>query len=343
VAWPPPAAESRDSPVPSFDRWPYYQILIGALPECDLEDRLKKYIVMDLSDTFLKLLLITNRWQTTNSQRSAGFDRKGKAKLSSAQAAIPALNRNVQGVNMFRNWLSSQEGAKPTPGAFERFVEEKEADEFAARELRAMLFGEDGDEARKLNITAIVGTQKGSAVALWDVDPVWKDARIDFLIGEDCLNDGPFAEETLLQLVASKAREQGAERLLSKARFTVEGKLFAPVCFRELGLEQCEGPEEFTEDLGDLAEEVDWTVSMTKEQDEEGWMAALEMPESVSWLRDLQRVMGLQMRLEKVNNWCEEVGAVELWEVIEEREDLADHLGKDITPKQREALLAKTS
>lgn len=69
------------------------------------------------------------------------------------------------------------------------------------------------------------------------------------------------------------------------------------------------------------------------------WVKVLRMREAVPGIRDWLRGMGISKHLAKVNEWCDEMGAVALSEVVDEREELADHLGDLLSEKERQKLL----
>ncbi|CAK0911901.1 unnamed protein product, partial [Prorocentrum cordatum] len=299
--WPPKKSEHKASisvddkggaPITAVHQWPFYEIPIEDVPILDGpfdKDTLKLYKVMDMSDSVLKAFMLSNRWNMNNARRSAGFDRKGIAALSSARVVVPALNRIFNGLGAWRTWRSEAPDRADTRESFDEFAAEKGADEDTAAELRAILFGDDQATAA-LRITALVGTQRGAALALWALEPDSSSVRLDFCVGEDCLAEGPEVEMLLMRLVASEAREQGAKRLRCRARQTEEGKLFPPKSFKTLGLTATPAATAgFEIDLGDDAEEADWSVPKDMEDDEEQWMKVVRIREAVPGVRDWLR------------------------------------------------------
>ncbi|CAK0812319.1 unnamed protein product [Prorocentrum cordatum] len=64
-----------------------------------------------------------------------------------------------------------------------------------------------------------------------------------------------------------------------------------------------------------------------------GWTA---MHEEVPGLADWVIARGIHMHVDKVNEWCREMGPADLQEVVENEEDLAEYLGELLTPDQRD-------
>ncbi|CAK0812318.1 unnamed protein product [Prorocentrum cordatum] len=64
-----------------------------------------------------------------------------------------------------------------------------------------------------------------------------------------------------------------------------------------------------------------------------GWTA---MHEEVPGLADWVIARGIHMHVDKVNEWCREMGPADLQEVVENEEDLAEYLGELLTPEQRD-------
>ncbi|CAK0908397.1 unnamed protein product [Prorocentrum cordatum] len=204
--------ERMSKEITTVDRWPFYEVALSNVPEVD-QDLLKQYRILDLSDNCLRAFMMSNRWELVNAGRSAGFDRKGIAAISSAKVAVPALNRILNGLGIWQNWLTAAAGREVTREFFEQFAAEKGADEDSAAEMRAILFGEDAAEAA-VRVTALIGNQKGAGLAVWALEPGSRSARLDLCLGEDCLAEGPDVEVALLRVVASEARKQGADQLL---------------------------------------------------------------------------------------------------------------------------------
>ncbi|CAL1156951.1 unnamed protein product, partial [Cladocopium goreaui] len=110
-----------------------------------------------------------------------------------------------------------------------------------------------------------------------------------------------------------------------------KGKLLVPC--KSLGFTLAAGESQFTEDMSDAVSEADFS----KVKDYK------HIPEAVPGLQTWLLLLCLEDRIEAANEWCHEMGAATLEEVIESREDLADFLQEHstLTPGEREALLER--
>merc|ERR1712151_957877 len=63
----------------------------------------------------------------------------------------------------------------------------------------------DASRLEALQVDGLLGTAKGSALAMWYYVPASKTAKIDIVIGDDVADQGPYAEEIMVRQVARKA------------------------------------------------------------------------------------------------------------------------------------------
>jgi len=340
--------------VPPFHRWPYYEVAISEVPllsgnEPEVQEH---YRVLDLSEKQEMAFKMAHRWKQINTGRSLYFTETGAAKLSSTVATVPILLRQVQGLFVLSQWIAERQAGEEVD--FDEFIREKEADEATANELREVLGlplagsavnasqnGHARQHAAELlqavHLDAVIGREKGSALAVWVLDSESSTARVEFCVGHDCMNFGPRAEEALLRIVSAKAAKQGADRLRCRVRFTEDGCVFVSGSLRQLGMTPvC--PEDWRDEFVEEAEEEEVGVKEAELIAEGASVLAEDVPESVPGLRTWLTVQGIQVHLPVVNAWCEEMGAATLDEVIDNREDLAEALGDQLSSAERQCL-----
>lgn len=315
---------------PTFAKWPIYETKISEIGILEDAEELKSYTIVDFEKGLLtRAFVLASRWQKANLGRSAGFERQGIGILSGFKFTNPILMRQLQGLNVLQGYL-----AEKFPGEIqlqqedlEVFLRHVEASDFIAEEFRAVAPAE-----RLTHVTGLVSSA-GSALAVWCWDAADGDgkAEVQLCLGHDCLDEGPLVEERLLRLVAGRAAALGASSLRCRARFTEKGKLLVPC--KSLGFTLAAGESQFTEDMSDAVSEADFS----KVKDYK------HIPEAVPGLQTWLLLLCLEDRIEAANEWCHEMGAATLEEVIESREDLADFLQEHstLTPGEREALLER--
>jgi hypothetical protein len=183
--------------------------------------------------------------------------------------------------------------------------------------------GDEPSDAARLQAlqgTGIRGTDRGSAMAMWLYNAKSKIAAVDLCIGDMGTEMGPIAEETLLRVIASKAAEMGAEALWCRTRRTESGLVFVPKYMKSMGFELV--PAE-------LQEEQDWeTLGAVQEEKTESTEA---VPGLSLWLSGRK----LGRHLADVNAWCKEMGALDLNEVVDNLEDIAEYLGDKVTDEEK--------
>jgi len=331
--------------VPLFMEWPFYEAAIEDLSPMGKDDpALVPYKILELRYEMKKAFALLNSWANTNRGRTLGFTQTGLNKLSSVKVAVPILMRLVQGTQFFANWVQEGSGTD-----FEEFLEGSGADDITKRELRTFLKGSDSEvdsELKHLKMDCIASSTNGSALALWAMESGGV-ARVEFCIGHDCMETGPEAEQALMQLIAGKAAEMGATKLISRVRFVEAGKFFRPEFMENLGLNTTDKEawaSSFKEDRGEdeivRGKVMDKESALTEEA-AQILIAAANTPEAVDGLRMWLMVLGLEQHLEAANEWCEEMGASHMEEVVDAREDLVEWLGDKLCEEEKKALLER--
>jgi len=337
------AAGARE--IPNLEIWPYYEADISELalpPLSEGADELKGYRVLDFSQSLDAAFALANRWRQENEGRSLGFTQTGASLLSSSVATAPILMRQLQGLAVYGKHRAAEDKetgstGSATTASLEQFLQGSGADDGTAAELRAVVTGGTA-ELPEIRVSALLGVQKGSAMAVWAVER--ETVRVEFLLGHDCLEQGPEAEQDLLRLVLGRAEAEKATKLRCRGRFTEDGMLFAPPCYKTLGLKRVA-----------TAEDQDWIeIDSSKEESavdreaglmEESAVLMTEVEvaaEAVSGLRTWLAVQGLESHLEAINVWCEEMGAASLDEVVDSREELVEALADRLSEAEREAI-----
>jgi len=181
-----------------------------------------------------------------------------------------------------------------------------------------------------LTVTTFLGSDAGSAMAMW----TWNKARarinVDLLVGDNVTRSGLVAEEMLLRFLFKKAKELEATKVWCRSKRSESGRVVTPRYFSKYGFERV--PEELQQSA---AEEMEEFVAIPLVSDYK-----LVRDEKVRGLRLWLAARELQQHLEGVNKWCAEMGAAEVSEVAENRDDVADFLGDALTEEERERLLS---
>eukprot|EP00930_Biecheleria_cincta_P020997 TRINITY_DN15649_c0_g1_i1.p1 TRINITY_DN15649_c0_g1~~TRINITY_DN15649_c0_g1_i1.p1 ORF type:complete len:535 (+),score=117.76 TRINITY_DN15649_c0_g1_i1:134-1738(+) len=184
----------------------------------------------------------------------------------------------------------------------------------------------DSARLRALQCTGILGTHEGSAMALWLHNPAKKRVQSDICVGDDAMNKGSHAEEMLIRFLAGKAGELGAEKLWVRTRRSESAKVITPFSMQRLG---------FREIPADEQESEEWDPLLPVDGRE------AEAEEVVTGLAIWLSTRYCEEWLEAANEWCLEMGAVDINEVAECRAELADHLSEKhgLTEEAKERLL----
>merc|ERR1712151_405551 len=131
--------------------------------------------------------------------------------------------------------------------------------------------------------------------------------------GDDCMDQGPYAEEILLRYLAKKGAERGAASLWCRTRRTESGRVFAPKYFKKLG---------FTPVPYELQEEEEWEEINAMEEKK-------EIEEAVPSLNLWLSTRSLDKYLDASNAWCSDMGAADINEVADNKVELADYLQEE--------------
>merc|ERR1719401_220324 len=152
------------------------------------------------------------RWKSTNEARrhlgySVNDDIGGIAQMNGAVLALKTVVDQIKRTKAYRNLQPEMRDLKPDKARLEA-----------------------------MQVTAILGTTKGSAMAIWTYSPTFKRVKVDICVGDDCMDQGPYAEKQLLRYLATKGGELGATTLWCRTRRSESGRIIAPVYFEEMGL-----------------------------------------------------------------------------------------------------------
>lgn len=270
--------------VPPLERWPYYQMEVSEQLKVS-PDELKDFQELDLTEDLPRAFFLANRWKQANeARRHLGYS-----------------------VNTTLNDVANMNG---TVLGFKAMVEQfKRTSKFRRRKPEDPM-PSDAERLKSLKITSLLGTKKGSAMALWCYNSRNQKLLVDLCLGDDCMDQGLYAEEVLLRKLISTAVDLGATKLWCRSRRTESGKVFLPPPMRSLGFTAVPVEEQEEEEWEDLSAPV------TKAEVSE------VIPGLHLWMttRDLESYMGA------ANTWCDEMGATDLNEVADNKQELADFL-----------------
>jgi len=182
----------------------------------------------------------------------------------------------------------------------------------------------DANRLQRIRVSAILGTDEGSAIAMWMLLEEKKRLIIDICVGDDAMGVGPHAEEILIRHLAVKGAELGAQEIWCRTRRTESGKVYAPAALVNLSFK----------------------AVPTAEQDEEEWDTLQvfeerkEIKETIPSLHLWLTTRGLERHMQAANTWCYEMGATDINEVVDNKEDFADYLGDALTEEERDRLFS---
>jgi hypothetical protein len=283
--------------VPPLEKWLFHGVTISDELKARKED-LKGYQQMAMTDDLQQAFFLSSRWKMLNEgRRHLGYGINDSiediAYLNGCVIALKAITDQLKRLVKFRKLKPNM----PAPS--------------------------DAGRLRELRLDGILGTTRGSAMAMWLYNGNSKRAYVDIVIGDDGMDQGPKAEEAMLRVVAGKASELGAETLWCRSRQTESGREFVPEYMKKWGFEPI--PEE-EQDNNEI-----WETLTVKEQKE----VVEQVPSLNIWLSG----RGLERHLDKVNAWCKEMGALDLNELVDNKDDLVEYIGDDLTPEEREMFL----
>lgn len=288
------------SKTPPLEKWPFHQVDITD----DLhatEDQMKEYKVLEMTEELGKAFFLCTRWKEANeARRHLGYNVNDEIEdVAAMNGAVLALRNLVEQIKRTAKYQ------KLTP------------------EEQALMTDRARIEA--LECTGLLGTEKGSSCALYTFSEATKRIKVDLCLGDDCMDQGPYAEEILLRYLAKRGAERGATSLWCRTRRTESGRVFAPKYFKKLG---------FTPVPYELQEEEEW-------QQIGGIVEKVEVEEAVASLNLWLSGRSLDQYLEASNAWCREMGAADILEVSDNKEELADYLEEEhgLTAEERERLL----
>ena len=280
--------------VPPLEKWPFYRVDITDESKIS-EEQQKDYQVLELTEDIGRAFFLATRWKVVNEGRRAlGYG------VNTSINDVAYMNGVVLGYKALVNQIKR----------ISRFRRRKEEDQVPS----------DADRLQKLQCTSLLGTAKGSGIALWFYNESRKKLMIDLCLGDDCIDQGPYAEEMVLRYLVSKGEKLGAETIWCRSRRTESGKVFLPQPMRNLGFSAVPIEEQ---------EEEEWETLGIKQKEEEA-------TEAVPGLRVWLATRDLESFLPDANAWCDEMGATDINEVAENKYDLADFLEeKGLSSEQR--------
>lgn len=285
--------------VPPLEKWPSHEVDVTEELKAT-EKVMENYRELEMSEDLGRGFFLATRWKGSNeARRHLGYNVNDEiedvANMNGSVLALRCLVEQIKRVVRFRKKLPNQ----PEPS--------------------------DADRLRALRVTGILGTDQGSAIALWFLSPSGKRLCVDLCIGDDCMDRGPHAEEMLLRLLVKKAGELGAEKLWCRTRRTESGKVFVPKYMPRMG---------FTPVPIEQQEEEEWETVKT-------FVDKVEVQENLPGLGLWMSTRDLAHHMEAANAWCQEMGAADLNEVVENKEDLVEYLEENasLTEEEKERLL----
>ena len=271
--------------VPPLEKWPFYRVDITDDLKAQKE-QMDDFQQLKLTEDLPRAYFLANRWKGANeSRRHLGY-----------------------GVNTTINDVANMNG---TVLGFKALVEQLKRTSKFRRRKEDDPIPSDADRLAKLQCTSLLGTDKGSAISLWLYNSKRKKLMVDLCLGDDCMDQGLYAEEMMLRYLISEASSLGAETVWCRSRRTESGKVFLPPSMRNLG---------FTAVPIEEQEEEEWESLGAESQQVE------EATEAVPGLKLWMTTRDLEEFLKAANDWCEEMGATDLMEVADNKYDLADFL-----------------
>eukprot|EP00931_Biecheleriopsis_adriatica_P039153 TRINITY_DN22402_c0_g1_i1.p1 TRINITY_DN22402_c0_g1~~TRINITY_DN22402_c0_g1_i1.p1 ORF type:complete len:474 (-),score=97.52 TRINITY_DN22402_c0_g1_i1:82-1503(-) len=284
--------------LPPLEKWPFWQVDVSD----DLKptpELLEDYKILEMTEDIGRAFFLSARWKQSNeARRHLGYNVNDRiediANLNATVIAFRSMVEQLKRLSRFRK--ATDEDEKPS----------------------------DAARLRDMQCTGILGTTRGSAAALWLHYPEKKRLAIDLCLGDDCMDQGPYAEEVLLRILISKGMELGCEKVWCRTRRTESGKVQVCEPLKHLG---------FTAVPLDEQEEEEWEKFKAFEEELQGNEA---VPGLYLWMttRDLGKFVDL------ANQWCSEMGAADIHEVVENKQELADFLDEHgLTEEERERVL----
>mmetsp|Transcript_60688 Transcript_60688/g.113404 ORF Transcript_60688/g.113404 Transcript_60688/m.113404 type:complete len:453 (+) Transcript_60688:45-1403(+) len=250
--------------VPPLEKWPFYRTDISE--HVDRPKELGEYQELDLTEDLPRAFFLASRWKAANeARRHLGYG------VNTTLSDVANMNGTVLG------FKAMVEQFKRTS----KFRRRKDSDPIPS----------DAERLDKLKVTALLGTKKGSAMSLWCYNNQNQKLLVDLCLGDDCMDQGLYAEEVLLKRLMSIGSDLGATTMWCRSRRTESGKVFLPPPMRSLG---------FTAVPIEEQEQEEWeTLNVTKTK--------TETSEAVPGLNLWITTRNLEPYLEAANTWCEEM------------------------------------
>lgn len=282
--------------VPPLEKWPFHEVAITDKLKAT-DEELKDWRQLEMSDDLGRAFFLASRWKGSNeARRHLGYNVNDEIEdIANMNGSVLALRCLVEQLKRGARFRKQPHG-QPEPS--------------------------DANRLRNLRINGLLGTTKGSAMAMWMYSAEKRRVLIDICIGDDCMDQGPYAEETLIRHLATKGAQLGAVSIWCRTRRTESGRVFVPKYYPKLG---------FTAVPYDLQEEEEWDVT--------GLKMKKEIVETVPGLNLWMSTRQLERHMEAANTWCYEMGAADINEVAENKLGLIAYLGEELTEEERDRLL----
>mmetsp|Transcript_18159 Transcript_18159/g.31869 ORF Transcript_18159/g.31869 Transcript_18159/m.31869 type:complete len:543 (-) Transcript_18159:36-1664(-) len=183
----------------------------------------------------------------------------------------------------------------------------------------------DADRLENLCCTGLLGKDRGSAIALWLPRPDKDRLQVDLCLGDDCMNHGSYAEGILIRRLCKEARDLGLSKIWLRTRRTESGKIFVPPAMGELNFKRVPAEEQ---------EKEVWDKFTIISENE-------DVEESVNGLLMWLSGRDLNQYITNVNDWCTEMGADNLTEVLENKEEVIEYLQEHGLTEEEKARFLK--
>jgi len=286
---------------PPLEDWPFMEIEI-AYDHLITEEQMKDYKDLKMANDMAKAFFLASRWKESNEERRhLGYNLNDQIEdVANMNSVVLGYRALVEQLKRTQLWLRRDER--------EEHISEPS----------------DAHRLNLLRCSGLLGQTRGSAIALWWPRSDKDRAQVDVCLGDDCMNHGTYAEEMMLRHLCKEVRALGLSKLWVRTRRTESGKIWVPPSLEKLGFKKV--PEE------EMEKEVWEKFSIYREN--------TDVQEAVPGFKTFLTGRQCAKYEEPGNQWCIDMGAADMDEVIENREDLAEYLEQHgLTETEKQALL----